>query len=100
MPVSGVRNRPLSLLLPFLLSISLCFASGQDQGAGARKKAEAPSEQRALFAYQKWLDEDVRYIITDQERADFSKLTTDTDRDVFIIAFWERRNPNPGSQEN
>jgi GWxTD domain-containing protein len=45
--------------------------------------------------YQKWLNEDVRYIITDQERADFKKLTTEQQRDSFIEAFWARRNPHP-----
>jgi hypothetical protein len=36
--------------------------------------------------YQKWLNEDVRYIITDQERADFKKLTTEQQCDSFICA--------------
>ena len=48
----------------------------------------------------KWLEEDVRWIITPQERATFEKLTTDEQRDQFIVAFWERRNPAPGSAEN
>jgi GWxTD domain-containing protein len=46
------------------------------------------------------LVQDVPYIITDEERAAASKLTTDQQRDNFILAFWERRNPNPGSLEN
>jgi GWxTD domain-containing protein len=29
-----------------------------------------------------------------------NKLTTDQQRDNFISAFWERRNPNPASPEN
>lgn len=40
------------------------------------------------------------YIITNKERAAFQKLTTDEERDQFIKAFWERRNPRPGSSEN
>lgn len=54
----------------------------------------------AIGVWQKWLSEDVVYIITDQEHADFAKLTTDEQRDKFIEDFWERRNPAPGSQEN
>jgi GWxTD domain-containing protein len=50
--------------------------------------------------YQKWLDEDVHWIITDQERADFNKLMTDQQRDDFVRQFWERRNPKPGATEN
>ena len=50
--------------------------------------------------YKKWLSEEVPYIITDQERAAFKKLSTDDEREAFIENFWERRNPNPGSPEN
>lgn len=50
--------------------------------------------------YQKWLKEDVRWIITDQERHDFMKSATDDQRDQFIVNFWERRNPTPGSKTN
>ena len=50
--------------------------------------------------YKKRLEEDVAWIITGQERADFVKLSTDKQRDKFVVAFWERRNPTPGSSEN
>ena len=50
--------------------------------------------------YKKWLTEDVRWIITTEERKHFMRLTSDQDRDRFIAAFWERRNPNPRSEEN
>jgi len=40
------------------------------------------------------------YIITDQERADFQKLTTAEQCDKFVEDFWERRNATPGSPEN
>ena len=43
--------------------------------------------------YQKWLNEDVRWIISSQERADFLKLSTDQQRDEFVVAFWNRHNP-------
>jgi hypothetical protein len=50
--------------------------------------------------YKKWLDEDVRWIITDQERNAFKNLSNDEERDSFIENFWLRRNPNPDSPEN
>ena len=50
--------------------------------------------------YQKWLDEDVAYIIHDEERASFQRLQNDEERDRFIVQFWERRNPRPGTAEN
>ena len=50
--------------------------------------------------YWRWLQEEVPYIVTDQERVAFKKLTTDDERESFIETFWERRNPNPSSPEN
>lgn len=50
--------------------------------------------------YWKWLNEDVRWIITPQEQADFQTLSTDQQRDDFIRAFWVRRDPTPGTPEN
>jgi GWxTD domain-containing protein len=53
-----------------------------------------------LKPYEKWLNEDVRWIINDQERAEFEKLSDDIQRDQFVEAFWERRNPTPGATGN
>ncbi len=50
--------------------------------------------------YQRWLDQDVRWIITPEERAAFLRLSKDEDRDRFIEAFWLRRDPTPGTLEN
>src|SRR6266404_4940369 len=51
-------------------------------------------------AYKKWLNEDVIWIITDQERAAFKQLSNDEERDQFIEAFWQRRDPTPDTEEN
>ena len=51
-------------------------------------------------AYKKWVDEDVRWIITDQELSAFKHLSNDEERDSFIETFWQRRNPSPDSPEN
>jgi GWxTD domain-containing protein len=50
--------------------------------------------------YKKWVDEDVHWIITDQELQAFKSLSNDEERDTFIENFWLRRNPNPDSPEN
>src|SRR5215469_10780012 len=66
-----------------------------------RKKENAKSLKKELRGeYKKWLDEDVRWIITDQERKAFMQLSNDEERDKFIEAFWDRRNPNPDSEDN
>jgi GWxTD domain-containing protein len=57
-----------------------------------RKELETP--------YRKWLNEDVAYIITDEERTAFKRLATDEEREQFIEQFWLRRDPTPDSVEN
>ncbi len=49
---------------------------------------------------KKWLNEDVRWIITDDERKAFMQLSNEEEREKFIEAFWDRRNPDPDSEDN
>jgi len=99
MRASAIRSAPVLVLLSLFLNIRLLSAQDQSQRKGA--KARQPSAKIFdSFPAQKWLDEDVRYIITDEERAAFKALTTDEERDDFVEAFWSRRNPNPFSEEN
>jgi GWxTD domain-containing protein len=66
-----------------------------------RKKQQKTSLKIELSkTYKKWLNEDVVYIITDQERAAFKQLSNDEERDNFIEAFWQRRDPTPDTEEN
>ena len=58
------------------------------------------SDKKAVDPWQKWLGEEVPYIISDQERTAFKHLETDEERQHFVEQFWERRNPNPGSAVN
>ena len=50
--------------------------------------------------FKRWLDEDVRYIITPEERKAFVQMATDEERENFIESFWMRRDPTPDSMEN
>ncbi len=50
--------------------------------------------------YRKWLNEDVVYIITNDERRAFRQLQTDDERQQFIKQFWLRRDPSPGTPLN
>jgi GWxTD domain-containing protein len=50
--------------------------------------------------YEKWLNEEVVYIITSVEKDVFLKLRTDRERDLFIEAFWNHRDPTPNSPTN
>jgi len=65
-----------------------------------KKLNEKRFKQEISKTYKKWLDEDVIYIITDEERAAFKQLSNDEERDNFIEAFWQRRDPTPDTEEN
>jgi len=60
----------------------------------------AQKKQKLEKNYRDWLERDVAYIITKDERDAFLKLTTDEAREKFIETFWEIRNPSPGSPAN
>ncbi len=49
---------------------------------------------------EKWIKEEVVYIITPKERAVFKKLETDKEQDMFIEEFWRHRDPTPGTPRN
>ena len=70
------------------------LSDSQEREQRKNVKAELKGE------YKKWLDEDVRWIITDEEAKAFKSLANDEERDQFIEQFWLRRNPNPDSPEN
>lgn len=81
----------------------------QDQQADQNQsKSSNKAKQKSLrdlykelnSQYKKWLNEDVVYIITPEERRSFLQLQTNEEREQFIEAFWQRRNPDPDSPEN
>lgn len=78
------------------------------QNGGEQPKLSAKEEKRRLQRlrkelrgpFKRWLDEDVRYIITPEERKAFVQMATDEERENFIESFWLRRDPTPDSMEN
>ncbi|MGB6075276.1 MAG: GWxTD domain-containing protein, partial [Candidatus Acidiferrales bacterium] len=104
-------------VLPILAVLSLAFllppparsqdtdADQQQQDAQAQAKAKQKKREKDLYnellpAYKEWLNGPVSYIITPEERSAFLHLETNQERENFIEAFWERRNPDPGSADN
>src|SRR6516162_7182423 len=65
-----------------------------------KKKKEEKLRKELETPYRKWLQEDVAYIITDEERTAFKRLQTDEEREQFIEQFWLRRDPTPDTVEN
>jgi GWxTD domain-containing protein len=70
---------------------------GQSQDPSQRDRNIRPELKKV---YKDWLDKDVTYIITDDERKAFKKLQTDEEREAFIEEFWRRRDPDPDTDEN
>jgi GWxTD domain-containing protein len=95
-------------------SVQLAYAQGESQNQqnppvdqnsakkSAKQKAKSDKELRKELdsQYRKWLDEDVVYIISPEERSAFLHLATNEEREQFIEQFWQRRNPDPDSADN
>jgi len=122
---AGFRNRCSVGVLASVMALGFAAvalaqdkdAKGSDDKGAATQgsqtdplKRPIPEKQRKANAkalkielsktYRKWLDEDVRWIITDEERFAFMQLSNDEERDQFIEAFWQRRDPTPDTEEN
>jgi len=74
-------------------------------GPPQRTDKEAKASDRKLLKeldtpFRRWLEEDVVYIITPEERKAFLRLSTNEEREQFIESFWQKRNPNPESPDN
>ena len=117
--IAGKRMKSkeiLSVLLAGALVVSVsdaAFAQKKKKGAeGPRetvakplsekeqKRREARLKKELMTPYRNWLNVDVGYIITDEERKAFNRLETDEEREQFIEQFWLRRDPTPDSVEN
>src|SRR5579864_2134658 len=65
-----------------------------------KRQAEDRLRKELASPYNKWLDEEVRWIISDEERTAFKRLQTDDEKQSFIEQFWLRRDPTPDTEEN
>ncbi len=63
-------------------------------------KKQKELERELAGPWKKWLNEDVVYIITDEEKRAFKQLRTDEERQNFVESFWQRRDPSPDTEEN
>jgi GWxTD domain-containing protein len=63
-------------------------------------KKQRDLEKELAGPWKKWMNEDVSYIITDEEKQSFKRLKTDEERQSFVESFWLRRDPTPDTEEN
>ena len=114
-PFKKAQSAPLLLCCVLAAGFALAGPSAfAQQEGGAAPPASGPPAQTAQEkkknerklikeldnSYRKWLEEDVVYIITPQERRAFLELSTNEEREQFIEGFWQRRNPDPDSPDN
>lgn len=64
------------------------------------EKARMAMEEEAEDYFKKWLEQDVLYIISDEERAVFNSLSTADEKDQFIEQFWMRRDSDLTTARN
>ena len=101
-----MSHRSLSRLAVALLSLTFALPAGLAQKKKTNDQSQDPSQRERNVkpelkkAYKDWLEKDVAYIITDEERKAFKKLATDDERERFIEDFWRRRDPDPDTDEN
>ncbi len=88
-----------AFMIPFG-SFTQASPKKEEKLSRAEKKRQKAAREESESAYKHWIDDEVPYIITPDERAAWKKLSTDAEREQFIETFWERRNPSPQSGEN
>ncbi len=100
-----MNRKGISASLAALLLFSSYLVLAQQKAPKAPSKQDAAKAQQradeiANKALKKWLEEDVVYIISDEEKTAFKRLKTDEEREQFIEQFWLRRDPTPDTIEN
>jgi GWxTD domain-containing protein len=100
----NTRRIALFLIMTLLASTFSAFAQDNKDNKKRQKEQEERRkkgrEERLNSVYKRWLDEDVRWIITDEERKTFNALKNDEEREQFIEQFWLRRDPDPDTDTN
>ncbi len=95
-----IRNFALTISIA-ATSVSFGFAQVDKEQPSQDPTTKARTQKAEVNkVYQNWVNNDVPYIITDQEKRAFKALKTDEERENFIENFWRRRDPNPDTEEN
>ncbi|HKE09591.1 MAG TPA: GWxTD domain-containing protein [Candidatus Acidoferrum sp.] len=106
------RKMTASLTACLLLTLPLAGQEAQNPDPNAQtppqnQKLSKDQKQKMKKTYKEldnsfktWLNEDVVYIISPEERTAFLQLSTNEEREQFIEQFWLRRSSNPDMPDN
>jgi GWxTD domain-containing protein len=108
-PTSGLLAQQTGATEPAATQPQAQPASSQGDEPDPRKRERTDKEKIEASkaykgelhgAFKTWLNQDVVWIITEEEEKAFKSLSNDDEREAFIENFWLRRNPNPDSPDN
>ncbi len=91
------------IFLTILFSLFVVSAiSAQENKNGDLSNKEQLRKSTDCFVpiYKVWVEKDVAYIITAEEKKAYNDLKTDQERENFIENFWRRRDPDPDTEVN
>ena len=83
-----------------MTALALCWGLLASPFALSQKQGKHQRQEESEDYFKKWLQEDALYIISDEERKVFGKLTAEEEKEQFIEQFWFRRDPNPRTAVN
>jgi len=86
--------------IPILVLFNLVLATGLAGFGSTQQVSDSQKEEEAQDYFEKWLDQDVIYLISDDEREVFKSLATPEEKEQFIEQFWLRRDPDPATAIN
>ena len=94
----ALRRLILLALIPLTLTVVLVWTSSLAQTTKSEDSTNVRSTSVDIpHEYQRWLNEDVHWIITPEERDAFLRISKNEDRDHFIEQFWMRRDSARGN---
>lgn len=94
------KSAIFSLVLLSSASLTVFAQDDKDAPRTDPNQRSRNFRQEVKKVYKDWVEKDVAYIITSEEKKAFEALKTDEERENFIESFWRRRDPNPDTEEN
>ena len=89
----------LEVIRVLIIFLMICLL-GRQGASQDKSPSESPGREPLSRWSRQWIDEVVPYIITTAEKGVFLSLPTEEGRGKFIAAFWNKRDPDPRTEED